>query len=376
MPLTAALDAAGLVGQFQRQALHAQPRAIAGMASHHDVERGHGQSPLIPAPGQCVGQRQAHRDRRVQAGRVDVGATRQPGRRQAAAQAGQVQVLRAGCQGCHRPGRKRPQAGVGAQCGATGLGAGQLGFQGQLVERAAQVPLRTPRGRRALLRTQLAHYLELERRVCAQRGLALQLDAVAGHGQLPDAVLAALLGTELDARRHARHGGLAVDVQRIDAQVVQRQRNRQAQARWQRERRRPGRRLRRGADVDALDARRDQGQANPGALEGPPLPMCVLPAQAVDAQLALAQRGLDTRRRERAAQQATGEPGDADARQLAQQPGIAALAAEQPRHACPQQPDEHGQADQQLAPQAPRRARRGAWCVPVRRHQNTTPTDR
>ena len=150
VPFAAAVDAAGAGRELQCQALHRDARTITRLAGQDKVEGGNRQALLVPAAGRSVGEGDAHGDRCVESAGVDLGAARQLGHRQAAAQAGEVEILRVGGEGGQRPGGERLYARIGTQRGAGCLLTAELGLQGQRGQRAARCGACLPRPTAAL----------------------------------------------------------------------------------------------------------------------------------------------------------------------------------------------------------------------------------
>ena len=355
MPFTTAIDAPGTGRQLHVQALQRQARTVARLAAELEFDRADRQALLIPAPRLGIGQGDAGADGGVEAAAVDVGAASQARSRQAAAERGQIEVLRAGHQGGQRPGGERLQAGLGAQRGAGGFVATELGLQAERCQRAAGTGTGLPGRGDAIARARIELGVERKRGVAGDAAAAFEVGLVPVESQLLDAVFAAAAGAQFGVAAELGQRGLAIDVQRVDAGGLQRQHNRQAQT----GRRRQRLARRRAADLDAHRVRRHQHHPGPCAAGRAPGPARVLPRQAVHGQRALAEFELEALGAERAAGHPPDRAAGAEAGHARQQPGAAAVAAQQPSHAASQQQGggaARGQRGQQPA------ARRASRC--------------
>ena len=310
----------GGLRELQHQLAQLELAAVARLPGHFGFQRGDRQSPLVPAAGRCIGQRDARTRRRIQAAAVDRGASRQGGLRQAAAQAGQVQCVQARVQRSKRPGRERLQARVGVQAGRRRALAPQLQLQLEVGQWAARPGAGLPSGllRRVGQRARLGVELERERCVGGDLQAPLGLQPVPGERDVVEAVQRAGACAHLHLGTQVGQRGLPGQLEPCHAQVGQGQRDRQAQRRGRPWRRAGGRVRRAGRHDDPRRTRATQLQASPGRRHAgvrAPGPTRVVPGHVLDRHRAVP--GLEDQpiRRERPAREAAAHAADLQPRQ-------------------------------------------------------------
>ncbi len=321
-----------------------------------------GQAALVPAAGLRVAELHAGRDRLVQALRVDARLAGDLRLRRLGEQRRQVERARAGPQLRQRPGGERRDRGLGVELRTGGLRARQLRADGYRRERAGGAGAGLPGPRSAVDRLRSKLRVQSKRRVGGDACAAAGCRQRAAQRQRRHTMLAPRVAPELDAGGDVAQRRCRFVLQLADAQLVDRQRERQAQ-RLRLDRERGGRRRR--ADLHALDARAFDDQAEPRAVVRPPGPMRIAPGELVEHDGARAGAHFDALRAEGAAEHATCRLRGRHHRRAREQPGVAGLCAEQPRQR--RRPDyqrageqrEHGGNPASAADPALRRSRFG-----------------